>query len=170
MLTTNTFERRIQRLLTDAFGNLEWEYRDGTGAAWVPPVDIFEDPEAIRIALEVPGVRPEDVTISLENNTLKIHGAKQQAEQRTERVHRYERTYGTFERIFSLPTRCRFPMVRARRTQASFCRAMGTASPSDTISFPGRATGTCARWPAGPTSRLSIWSAMWTTRARPWPT
>src|SRR5437660_8221704 len=77
---------------------------DSTEATWVPPVDIFEDAEGLRIIAEVPGVKPEDVKISLEDNVLTIKGAKQQvAEERTERVHRYERTYGTFERSFTLP-------------------------------------------------------------------
>jgi len=44
------------------------------------------------------------VKISVEGNVLTIHGTKQQvAEERTERVHRYERTYGAFERTFPLP-------------------------------------------------------------------
>ncbi len=97
---------RINRLLNDAFGlsGLDWQYRDSVSASWVPPVDIFEEADAIRIMAEVPGVRPEDVSISLEGNVLTIHGTKQQAaEERTERVHRYERTYGVFERTFSLP-------------------------------------------------------------------
>lgn len=93
---------RISRLLNEALG--DWQYRDSTTAAWVPPVDIFEEAGAIRIVAEVPGVNPEDVKISVENNVLTIHGTKQQvAEERTERVHRYERTYGTFERSFTLP-------------------------------------------------------------------
>jgi len=97
---------RINRLLNDALGlsGLDWQYRDSVSASWVPPVDIFEEADAIRIMAEVPGVRPEDVKISLEGNVLTIHGTKQQAaEERTERVHRYERTYGVFERTFSLP-------------------------------------------------------------------
>jgi HSP20 family protein len=54
--------------------------------------------------VELPGVRPEDVKISVEGNVLTVHGTKQQvAEERTERVHRYERTYGAFERTFTLP-------------------------------------------------------------------
>jgi HSP20 family protein len=53
----------------------------------------------------VPGVRPEDVKISIENSLLTIRGEKQQqAEETAERVHRYERSYGTFERTFALPT------------------------------------------------------------------
>ncbi len=86
------------------FGDLDWQYRDSAGASWVPPVDILEEPDAIRIMAEVPGVKPENVKISLENNFLTIHGSKEQiAEERTERVHRYERTYGAFERSFTLP-------------------------------------------------------------------
>ena len=91
-----SLSNRLSRLLNDGFGTL---------AAWVPPVDIFEEGDHIRIMAEVPGVRPEDVKISLENDVLTIHGSKQQtAEERTERVHRYERTYGSFERSFTLPT------------------------------------------------------------------
>jgi HSP20 family protein len=45
------------------------------------------------------------VKLSLESNLLTIRGEKkQQAEERNERVHRYERSYGTFERTFALPT------------------------------------------------------------------
>ena len=103
-LDGTTLERRIGRLFSEAFGNLDWQYRDSAGASWVPPVDILEEPDSIRIMAEVPGVKPENVKISLENNVLTIHGSKEQvAEERTERVHRYERTYGTFERSFTLP-------------------------------------------------------------------
>jgi HSP20 family protein len=50
-------------------------------------------------------VNPEDVKLSLENNVLTIRGEKkQEAEERTERVHRYERSYGSFERAFVLPS------------------------------------------------------------------
>jgi HSP20 family protein len=66
---------------------------------------VFEDKETVKIVAEVPGVRPEDVKLSLENNLLTIRGEKrQQAEERNERVHRYERSYGTFERSFALPS------------------------------------------------------------------
>jgi HSP20 family protein len=66
---------------------------------------VFEDKSAVKIVAEVPGVKAEDVKISLENNLLTLRGEKkQQAEEQSERVHRYERSYGVFERTFSLPT------------------------------------------------------------------
>lgn len=95
---------RLSRLLNDGLGNLDWQFRDSASASWVPAVDIFEEADGIRITAEIPGVKPENVQISLENNVLTIHGSKQQlAEERTERVHRYERTYGEFDRSFTLP-------------------------------------------------------------------
>ena len=113
-LTTRNFLRepgsqltdRVQRLLNETFGlgGLDWQYRDSAGASWVPPVDIFEEPEAIRIVAEIPGVQPDNVKISLEGNLLTIHGTKQhEDEEKTERIHRYERSYGAFERSFTLP-------------------------------------------------------------------
>ncbi len=96
---------RINRLLSDTLGSFDWQLRDSATAARVPPVDIFEEADAIRIMAEVPGVKPEDVKISVEGNVLTINASKQQvAEERTERAHRYERTYGAFERRFTLPT------------------------------------------------------------------
>lgn len=110
-----TLESGINRLLNDALTGFDWQYRDSAGAAWVPPVDIFEESDVIRITAEVPGVKPEDVKISVEGNVLTIHGQKQQvAEEKTERVHRYERTYGTFERTFTLPATVDAASIKAR--------------------------------------------------------
>ncbi|OLB12513.1 MAG: hypothetical protein AUH07_07930 [Gemmatimonadetes bacterium 13_2_20CM_70_9] len=95
---------RVNRLLSDTLGSFDWQLRDSATAAWVPPVDILEEADAIRIMAEVPGIDPRAVKISVEGNVLTIHGTKQQiAEERTGRVHRYERTYGAFERTFTLP-------------------------------------------------------------------
>lgn len=48
-LELSTLERRMNRLLSDAFGNLDWQYRDSAAAAWVPAVDVFEEADSIRI-------------------------------------------------------------------------------------------------------------------------
>jgi len=99
-----SLEQRITRFLNDAFGGPDGQSGDGAAVAWAPAVDVFEDADAIRIVAEVPGVSPDDVKISHENNVLTIHGTKQDtAAKDAERVHRYERTYGAFERTFTLP-------------------------------------------------------------------
>lgn len=105
MLTINQAARHpVNRLLNDLLGNGDWGFRDHLAAAWTPPVDIFEQADHIRILTELPGVKPEHVKLSVEGNVLTLSGTKEQeTEERTERVHRYERTYGTFERTFTLP-------------------------------------------------------------------
>lgn len=106
-LDSMTSLRRLSSVLDEAFN--AWPFQsEESGAltsAWLPACDVFEDTGAVKIVAEVPGVRPEDVKLSIENNLLTIRGEKkQQAEEKTERVHRYERSYGTFERTFALPT------------------------------------------------------------------
>lgn len=105
MLTINQVARDpVNRFLNDLLGHGDWGFRDNLAAAWTPPVDIFEQADHLRILTELPGVKPEHVKLSVEGNVLTLSGTKEQeTEERTERVHRYERTYGTFERTFTLP-------------------------------------------------------------------
>ncbi len=101
------FLNRMNRLFDDAFSPwLAQQSDEGTiTSSWVPMCDVFEDSDNLKIIAEIPGVNPEDVKLSLENNTLMIRGEKKQvAEEKTDRVHRYERVYGSFERVFSLPS------------------------------------------------------------------
>ena len=93
--------RRLNSALDEAFGS-----EDGSiTSAWHPAVDVFESKDSVKIVAELPGVKSEDVKLSLENNLLTIRGEKkQEAEERNERVHRYERSYGSFERAFMLPS------------------------------------------------------------------
>ena len=93
---------RLNRIMDEALTG----WNGGTlASAWTPSCDVFEDKENLKIVLELPGVKPEDVKISVENQILTIRGEKKQiAEENSERWHRYERTYGSFERTFTLPS------------------------------------------------------------------
>lgn len=97
--------RRLNNVLDEAFAT--WPFQNENGvitSAWTPPVDIFEDQAAVKIVAELPGVKADDVKLSIENSVLTIRGEKrQEAEEKTERIHRYERSYGVFERAFALP-------------------------------------------------------------------
>jgi HSP20 family protein len=97
-------ERRMGKIFNEPLTFVDWATPELSTAAWVPVVDIFEEPEYLRIVAEIPGVKPENVNISVEDNLLTIQGTKEQvAEEKAEKVHRYERTYGAFERSFTLP-------------------------------------------------------------------
>lgn len=98
-------EQRMGGSFQTPLRTFEWPGPDAASASWMPLVDVFEEPELIRLVAEVPGVKPEDVKISVEGNLLTIRGTKEQvAEERADKVHRYERSYGAFERSFTLST------------------------------------------------------------------
>jgi HSP20 family protein len=118
--------RRLNNILDEAFNTWPFQAQEGGSltSAWLPPCDVFEDKDAVKIVAEIPGVAAEDVKISLETNLLTLRGEKkQQAEEKNERVHRYERSYGAFERTFALPT-----AVDAEKIDAQYAHGVLTVT------------------------------------------
>jgi HSP20 family protein len=116
--TPNLFGlQRLNRILDEAFAGLPFPEQGGNilTAGWVPATDVSEDANTIQITMELAGVNPEDVRISLEGNVLTIRGEKRQEdEENNERVHRIERIYGMFERAFVLPNTADPDRIEAR--------------------------------------------------------
>ncbi len=85
-----------------------------TTAAFVPPVDIYEDEHKIVLKLEVPGLKESDLDIQLENNVLTIRGERKfEKEEKEENFHRIERRYGSFFRSFTIPNTVNPESVKA---------------------------------------------------------
>jgi HSP20 family protein len=99
------YPTRLGRLLEQMFDTPFAREENGSlFTGWMPAMDVIEEKDMIRLVAELPGVKPEDVKISLENNILTIQGEKKKEEEvKDEKVRRYERTYGAFERTFTLP-------------------------------------------------------------------
>ena len=73
-------------------------------AEWAPAVDIKEDADRFVLQADIPGVKPEDIDVSMEDGVLTIKGEKKtEAKTEEEGYKRVERTYGSFYRRFSLP-------------------------------------------------------------------
>jgi len=71
---------------------------------WIPAVDISEKNGEIYIEGEVPGVAPEDITITVHTNLVEIKGIKREKfPQKKIRFFRMEREHGTFQRFIFLP-------------------------------------------------------------------
>jgi HSP20 family protein len=71
---------------------------------WVPACDIYETDKEIIVKAELPGLKKEDVFVSIENNVLMLRGERKfDGEVKRENFHRVERTYGEFVRSFTLP-------------------------------------------------------------------
>ncbi len=73
-------------------------------AEWAPAVDIKEEADKFVLQADLPGVKPEEIDISMEEGVLTFRGEKKtEANTEKEGYKRVERTYGSFYRRFSLP-------------------------------------------------------------------
>jgi HSP20 family protein len=69
-----------------------------------PAIDIYDDKDAILVKAELPGIKLEDIQLSVENNVLTVTGERKlEKSEKQEGYHRIERAYGTFSRSFNLP-------------------------------------------------------------------
>lgn len=86
---------------------------DGKKLEWAPSADISETDKEYVIRAELPAVKKEDIQVSLEEGMITIKGErKQQKEDKSEKFHRMESFYGSFERRFSLPDNVNADAVR----------------------------------------------------------
>ncbi len=71
---------------------------------WAPSVDISETDAAYLVKAEIPGVKKEDVKVTIQDGMLTIQGErKQEKEEKGKKFHRIERCYGSFMRSFRVP-------------------------------------------------------------------
>lgn len=84
-------------------------------AEWAPAVDIKEENDKFVLQADIPGVKPEDIDVSMENGVLTIKGEKRtEAKTEQEGYKRVERTYGSFYRRFSLPDTANAEAISAK--------------------------------------------------------
>jgi HSP20 family protein len=87
-----------------------------TTTAWAPALDISERKDAYLVTVELPGIKPEDLDITMEDGLLTIQGERQFTQESSEQqFHRVERRYGAFRRSITLPAQ-----VQAEQIEASF--------------------------------------------------
>lgn len=73
-------------------------------ADWSPLVDITEDEKEFLLKAELPGVKREEVKVTVEDGVLTLTGERRfEQEEKEKRYHRIERAYGSFMRSFTLP-------------------------------------------------------------------
>ena len=103
------FDDRFDRIIERAFG------RDRQ-APWMPAMDVYETDENVVVTVELPGIKAEDVEVSVEDATLTVSGTREFSSEVTEEsYHRIERRYGSFSRAVSLP-----PQVDTGKVEARF--------------------------------------------------
>ena len=96
-------QNRMNRLFDESYPQRRQE-EDFFSGPWTPAVDIYEKQDAIVLKADLPDMKPDDIDIRIENNTLTLHGERKfEKEVKEENFHRIERSYGTFTRSFALP-------------------------------------------------------------------
>ena len=94
------WDRMLDRVLDDFLGGTT-----GGQARREMPLDVIETDGELSIKVELPGLEPENVDVSLAGDVLTIQGQKQEERnEETSRYHLTERRYGSFQRSIPLPT------------------------------------------------------------------
>ncbi len=84
-----------------------WQAPEGEllEGAWSPTVDVCEDQDNVLVRADLPGLKKEDIDLSILGSTLTIKGEKKsESEVEEENYHRVERSYGLFQRTVELPS------------------------------------------------------------------
>jgi HSP20 family protein len=103
----------FNRLMPSGFAR--WPHLSGDNGKleWAPSADISETDQEYVIRASLPAVKKEDVKVTVDNGIITIKGErKQQKEDKSEKFHRVESFYGTFERSFSLPENINSDAIR----------------------------------------------------------
>ena len=86
----------------------------GVFSGWSPALDVYQDKDNVFVKLELPGLRKEDIDITLQNGMLVISGERKHEEEKTEgETFRSERYFGRFHRSVTLPTNVDSGAVKA---------------------------------------------------------
>jgi HSP20 family protein len=98
----------LQNRLTTLFGRTAIQPGNGeesiTTAEWAPVVDITEDEKEFVVKAELPGLKREEVSVTVQDGVLSITGERKvEKEEKNKKYHRVERSYGSFVRSFTLP-------------------------------------------------------------------
>ena len=94
--------RELQRAMEESLAS-DWLGRSTAGAGAYPPVNVFQQGDDLLVVAEMPGVSKGDLDISIKGNQLRISGKKAANYGDGISVHRQERSFGAFDRTFTLP-------------------------------------------------------------------
>lgn len=98
--------RAFDQMFEDLWRN--WPARffsEGTTGILRPAMDVIESDKEVTIRVDLPGLKPDDVKVEVEDNTLSVSGeVGDTVEKEGERYHYRERSYGAFQRSVRLPS------------------------------------------------------------------
>jgi len=100
----HTLPVRFNRVFDDPFFRIGRMDDDSRSGMWNPVVDLYEKDDHFMITAELPGVNKDDIKIDLKDRLMTLSGERTaDNEVKEENYYRRERSYGRFQRAFTLP-------------------------------------------------------------------
>ena len=107
----NTLRNEINRLFENPLADFGGSEVFNT---WAPAVDLYENKDNLVVTAELPGMKKEDIDISLHEDALTIAGERKEEKKYGEdETQRAERFYGRFQRTISLPKQVDVNAIKA---------------------------------------------------------
>jgi HSP20 family protein len=109
--TFSRFENEMEDVLERFFGNgEEWGL-----TRFTPSLNVSETANSYEVSAELPGIKPEEVTVELREGNLWISGKKEEEkEEKGKTFHRVERRHGEFRRMIQLPNAVEEEKIEAK--------------------------------------------------------
>lgn len=108
-----SFYRQANRLFEDVFREFD-DAREALGGVLSPSIDVTQNDQEIRVVAELPGVKDEDVEVTVEDDVLTMRAEKRvERDEGKDKRHVSERAYGTFQRSLRMPQTIDPQQVRA---------------------------------------------------------
>ena len=109
-------ERRFEDIFGQPFLPSVWRRLPIEARGWAPPIEVFEKEDKFVVKAELPGMKEEDIEVSVVGDTLIIKGERRaETEVKEEDYYCCERSYGSFSRLIALPS-----AVDANKIEASY--------------------------------------------------
>lgn len=99
-----TIQERMNRLFDETISKVKIHDEEFERSGWTPPVDIYETENHIVLKAELSGIDKKDIEVEIRDNILMLKGERKvEKNVQEENYHRMERSYGIFQRVFTLP-------------------------------------------------------------------
>ena len=99
-----SFRNRINHIFDDVFSPINRDEVEFAMESWNPVVDVYDNDDSIVIKAELPGIDKEGIEIDVKDRVLTLKGERSsESEVKDDNYYRRERSFGKFERAFTLP-------------------------------------------------------------------
>jgi HSP20 family protein len=111
----SAIQERMNQIFEDALARSRGREEGLRTGMWTPAVDIYENNDFVVVKAELPGVEKDRISVEVKEGILTLRGERGfDKELKEESYHRIERSYGSFQRSFSLPVSVDQEKVTAR--------------------------------------------------------